>query len=115
MSSKRKSENVTKVSNKKSRQSDAENGSDLSDSEIQLPENNESNVEPDEVLIPSNEEDFEKLPEELLKTFDKDCGKLLIAGMVTWELVGKRDTGKPKQAKVRPNLCSFHRFTDEKV
>lgn len=65
-----------------------------------------------EVLIES-EEDV-KLPEELLKTFDREPGKLMIAGMVTWELTGRRDP-KGKVQVIRPNLYSFHRFTDEKV
>lgn len=66
-----------------------------------------------EVLIESSDGD-EKLPEELLKTFDREPGKLMIAGMVTWELTGRRDP-KGKVTKIRPNLYVFHRFTDEKV
>lgn len=65
-----------------------------------------------EVLIESTEDT--KLPEELLKTFDREPGKLMIAGMVTWELTGRRDP-KGKVTQVRPNLYTFHRFTDETV
>lgn len=64
-----------------------------------------------EVLIESVEDS--RLPEELLKTFDREPGKLMIAGMVTWELTGRRDT--KGTVSVRPNLYTFHRFTDEKV
>lgn len=65
-----------------------------------------------EVLIESTEDT--KLPEELLKTFDREPGKLLVAGMVTWELTGRRDP-KGKVTTIRPNLYTFHRFTDETV
>lgn len=65
-----------------------------------------------EVLIESTEDT--KLPEELLKTFDREPGKLMIAGMVTWELTGRRDP-KGKVTQIRPNLYVFHRFTDEMV
>jgi hypothetical protein len=68
----------------------------------------------DEVLIPSEQpENTEKLPEPLLKTYDRGEGKLLIAGQICWDMVGKKDT--KGVAKVRPNLWSFHRFTDETV
>ena len=54
-----------------------------------------------------------KLPDDLLATLEKTPGKMLIAGMVTWDLTGKRD--RKNVMKVRPNLYNFHRFTDEKV
>lgn len=54
-----------------------------------------------------------KLPEELLATYDRDPGQLMIAGMVTWEMSGKR-LNKDQQSKVRPNLYIFHRFTEDK-
>lgn len=67
-----------------------------------------------EILIPSEDNDPPtKLPDDLLTTFDKDSGQMLISGMVTWDLTGKRD--RKNVLKVRPNLYSFHRFTDEKV
>ncbi|XP_037959018.1 uncharacterized protein LOC119688410 [Teleopsis dalmanni] len=65
-----------------------------------------------EVLIQHDELDPpSKLPEDLLATMDKAPGQLLIAGMVTWDLTGKRD--RKNVVKVRPNLFNFHRFTDE--
>lgn len=67
-----------------------------------------------EINIMSRElESAEKLPEDVLKTFVRDGGKMIIAGMVTWDLTGKRD--KKNVLKVRPNLYSFHRFTDDTV
>lgn len=67
-----------------------------------------------EVLIPNDDLDPpSKLPEDLLLSLDKTPGKLLIAGMVTWDLTGKRD--RKNVVKVRPNLYNFHRFSDEKV
>lgn len=67
-----------------------------------------------EVLIPHDTLDPpSKLPEDLLATLEKTPGQLLLAGMVTWDLTGKRD--RKNITKVRPNLYSFHRFTDEKV
>lgn len=112
MSSKRKSDNVKKTIK---RTKNAENGeSDLSDSEAIS--DGGSTAAPDEVLISGEELDApSKLPDELLATYDKEPGKLIIAGMVSWEMVARRDTGKPKQSKIRPNLFLFHRFTDEKV
>lgn len=68
-----------------------------------------------EVLIVGESGDTDsKLPEELLKTYDREPGKLMIAGLVTWELTGRRDP-KGKVTKIRPNLYVFNRFTDEKV
>lgn len=66
-----------------------------------------------EVLI-MDDETPNKLPEELLATYDKEPGQLLISGLVTWELTGRKDK-KNKTSKIRPNLWSFNRFTDEKV
>lgn len=113
MSSKRKPDSVKKTVKRK-KKSDNEGESEGSDTEIIS--DGGSATAPDEILISGEEyETASKLPDELLATYDKDPGKLIIAGMVTWEMVARRDTGKPKQAKVRPNLFSFHRFTDEKV
>lgn len=50
-----------------------------------------------------------------MATYDKDPGQLLVAGMVMWEMTGRRDTGKAKTSKTRPNLYLFNRFTEEKV
>ncbi|XP_072930881.1 protein RCC2 [Epargyreus clarus] len=53
-----------------------------------------------------------KLPEELLKTFYKTPGVLMIAGLVSWDLVAKRDNNPSKRS--HPNLYTFHKFTDLK-
>lgn len=73
----------------------------------------EKTVAPDVEVLIMNDEIPGKLPEELLKTYDRDPGQLMIAGMVTWELSGRRDP-KGKVVKVRPNLYVFNRFTDAK-
>lgn len=111
MSSKRKANakpQAAKRGRKKKVEEDFE--SDNSDSNDGL--NGKQETNDIEVLIDSN--DDTKLPEELLKTFDRDPGKLMIAGLVTWDLTGRRDT-KGKVTKIRPNLYVFHRFTDEMV
>jgi alpha-tubulin suppressor-like RCC1 family protein len=106
MSSKRKSEPVKKPSKRKSKKQEDYDSDEFSD---EFAEDNKT-----EDLTPVVEElpiSNEPLPAELLETFDKVPGKLLVAGQITWDLCGKRD---PKGvAKVRPNLYSFHRFTDE--
>lgn len=48
-----------------------------------------------------------KLPDEVLQKFNNEPGRLLIAGNVAWDIIGK--TGKHKE------LTVFHRFTDKKV
>ncbi|XP_067622064.1 protein RCC2 homolog isoform X2 [Eurosta solidaginis] len=76
-------------------------------------EDGQSTTNQVEVLIPNEDLDPPtKLPEDLLASLDKSPGQLLISGMVTWDLTGKRD--RKNVAKVRPNLYNFHRFTDEK-
>lgn len=116
MSAKRKSSepgrNPPKRGRKKKVQEDMD--SDFSDDHLDGADNGSgpSNVE---VLIPSEELPLVKLPEDLLATYDKDPGNLLVAGLVTWDLTGRKDT-KNKPAKIRPNLYTFHRFLkDEKV
>lgn len=75
--------------------------------EIQTPANDV------EVLIPHDDLDPPtQLPPEVFAAFEKPPGKMLISGMVTWDLTGKRD--RKNVVKVRPNLYSFHRFTDER-
>ncbi|XP_045541786.1 protein RCC2 homolog [Papilio machaon] len=68
--------------------------------------------EPPQNLSPLIEEPREKLPEELLKTFYKTPGILMIAGLVTWDMVAKRD--KTPSQRAQPNLFTFHKFTDRK-
>uniref|UniRef100_A0A1B0CHF5 RCC1-like domain-containing protein n=1 Tax=Lutzomyia longipalpis TaxID=7200 RepID=A0A1B0CHF5_LUTLO len=112
MSSKRKSEPTKRTLKRPKKRTDGDFESDFSDSSDGHDGANQN--QPVEVLIPS--EQFEptvKLPPELLKTLDKEPGRLMIAGFVTWDLTGRRDT-KNKVTKVRPNLYVFHRFTDEK-
>lgn len=113
MSAKRKGDAhqlPTKRGRKKKTDEDFE--SDASEDDIAEIEDNvaEKDVE---VLIMDDEKP-NKLPEELLATYDKEPGQLMIAGQVTWELVGRKDK-KNKTSKIRPNLWSFNRFTEEKV
>lgn len=112
MSSKRKSDAkapASKRGRKKKVEEDFDSDSDSSGTNGQLDGASKKDIE---VLIESTEDT--KLPEELLKTFDREPGKLMVAGMVTWELTGRRDP-KGKVTQVRPNLYTFHRFTDETV
>uniref|UniRef100_W8C2G6 Protein RCC2 n=1 Tax=Ceratitis capitata TaxID=7213 RepID=W8C2G6_CERCA len=80
--------------------------SDASSEDVQSTSNQVEVLIPNEDLLPPSE-----LPEDLLLTLDKTPGKMLIAGMVTWDLTGKRD--RKNVVKVRPNLYSFHRFSDD--
>lgn len=111
MSSKRKSNPAKRATapkrNKKKQDEDFE--SDYSDSDDGL---HGGNGAPVEVLIPSEYEPSAPLPEELLKSFDKEPGQLAIAGCITWDLTGRRDT-KQKILKVRPQLYVFNRFMDD--
>lgn len=50
--------------------------------------------------------------QELLKTFYKTPGVLMIAGLVSWDLVAKKENAT---GRTHPNLYTFHRFTDRKV
>lgn len=112
MSSKRKSDAkqpASKRGRKKKVDEDFDSDSDSSGANGKDLEGSKKEVE---VLIESTEDT--KLPEELLKTFDREPGKMMIAGMVTWELTGRRDP-KGKVTAIRPNLYTFHRFTDEMV
>jgi alpha-tubulin suppressor-like RCC1 family protein len=107
MASKRKSEPVKKPAKRNKKKTDNDFESDLSD-DFDEPEKPQQ-----EVLIPNDDDPNQRLPEELLHTFDKEPGKLLIAGMVTWEMTGRRPDSKGI-TKIRPNLYYFNRFTDEK-
>lgn len=107
MSSKRKSEPVKKTPKRNKKNVDDSYSSDFSDDY----KSDEAPVA--EIIIPSDDPNsYQKLPEDLLKTYDKEPGKLLIAGMVTWEMTGRKATAKGV-TKIRPNLCSFNRFTAE--
>lgn len=110
MSAKRKAGGIGSGPNKRrpKKQEIEEDLSDASSDEVQSTSNQV------EVLIPNDDLDPpSKLPEDLLLSLDKTPGKMLIAGMVTWDLTGKRD--RKNVVKVRPNLYNFHRFSDEKV
>lgn len=72
--------------------------------------------QPDEILIPGHGDPFDvptKLPEELLKTIIKPANPLLMFGMVSWDLVGRRENKKLQ--RTHPNLYSPHRFKDIRV
>lgn len=112
MSAKRKSDAKplpAKRGRKKKTDEDFE--SDASDGADDLA-NDAADAKEVEVLI-MDDEAPSKLPEDLLKTYDRDPGQLMISGMVTWDQSGRR-VAKDQQAKVRPNLYVFHRFTEEK-
>ncbi|CAD7086110.1 unnamed protein product [Hermetia illucens] len=109
MATKRKSDAGAKPQ-KRGRKKKDDYDSDLSDGADYV-EDKSGKVE---VLI-SGSDDLEpvaKLPEELLATYDKTPGKMLVAGLVTWDLTGRRDP-KGKVTKIRPNLYTFHKFTDQ--
>lgn len=109
MASKRKSEPVKKTAKRGKKKTDESFDSDLSDDfNDDVNENGSSApVTFDERAV------LPKLPEELLASRDREPGKMLIAGMVTWDLVGKKSDAKVG-TKIRPNLWYFNRFTDEK-
>lgn len=107
MASKRKSEPVKTLPKRNKKKVDDDFDSDLSD------DYNGEDLPVSEVIIPSEEPiNQEKLPEDLLKTYDKEPGKLLIAGMVTWDMTGRKAPAKGV-TKIRPSLNSFHRFTSD--
>lgn len=112
MASKRKSEPVKKTAKRGKKKTDDSFDSDLSDDygdEVAGNGNGNGNqpVTFDERAV------LPKLPEELLASRDREPGKLVVAGMVTWDVVGKRADAKAG-VKIRPNLWNFHRFGDEK-
>ncbi|KAJ8736838.1 hypothetical protein PYW07_000109 [Mythimna separata] len=61
---------------------------------------------------PMQEEPTVRLPEEVLRALYKTPGVLMIAGMVSWDLVARRDNNPTK--RTHPNLYTFHKFTDRK-
>lgn len=111
MASKRKSEPVKKTAKRGKKKTEDSFDSDLSDDyNDEIGNGNGSSAAPvtfdERAILP-------KLPAELLASRDKEPGKLLMAGMVTWDLVGKKSDAK-MTGKIRPNLWYFNRFTDEK-
>lgn len=116
MSSKRKSDAKPQPA-KRGRKKKVDEDFESDNSEDGLPNGKNENNDgaSTEVLIVGETADNDaKLPEELLKTYDREPGKLMIAGMVTWDLTGRRDP-KGKVTNIRPNLYVFNRFTDETV
>lgn len=111
MASKRKSEPQKKTNKRSKKKTEDDFDSDLSDEFSEGVGNGNGNAVP---LVTFDERAIlPKLPEELLASRDKEPGKLLIAGMITWDIVGRRADTKGG-VKIRPNLWNFHRFTDEK-
>lgn len=112
MASKRKSEPVKKAVKRNKKKVDDDFESDLSDdfNESEAPGNGSS--APVTSFIEASV--MPKLPDEILASRDREPGKLLMAGCVTWDIVGKRMDNSKGGIKIRPNLWNFHRFTDEK-
>lgn len=111
MASKRKSEPVKKTAKRGKKKNDDSFDSDLSDDFGEEVGNGNGSAAPpvtfdERAVLP-------KLPAELLASRDREPGKLLIAGMVTWDLVGRKADTKGG-IKIRPNLWYFNRFTDQK-
>ena len=111
MASKRKSEPVKKTAKRGKKKTDDSFDSDLSDDYgDEVAGNGNGNNAPvtfdERAVLP-------KLPEELLASRDREPGQLVMAGMVTWDIVGKRADTKGG-VKIRPNLWNFHRFGEDK-
>jgi alpha-tubulin suppressor-like RCC1 family protein len=111
MSSKRKSDQPVKKPTNKRNKKKVDNDFESDSDEFGSEEHGNGNSE---ILIHNDAlEPLPALPEELLASMEREPGKLVMAGMVTWDLTGRRDNAKVN-AKIRPNLWYFHRFTDEK-
>lgn len=112
MSSKRKAGPAKGRANKRGRKKESDIESDLSDSS----EAENSTQATDEVLIAGHGDVMDeptKLPEELLKTLIKPAGQLLIFGMVSWEMVGRRENKSGQ--RIVPNIYTPQKFTNLKV
>lgn len=112
MASKRKSEPVKKTAKRGKKKTDDSFDSDLSDDYNDEVGNGNGSAASAPVTFDERAV-LPKLPAELLASRDREPGKLLMAGMVTWDLVGKK-TDTKGGIKIRPNLWYFNRFTDEK-
>lgn len=112
MASKRKSEPVKKTVKRGKKKTDDSFDSDLSDDYGDEAAGN-GNGNAAQLVTFDERAVLPKLPEELLASRDREPGQLLIAGMITWDIVGKRADAKGG-IKIRPNLWNFHRFGDEK-
>lgn len=113
MASKRKSEPVKKTAKRGKKKTEDSFDSDLSDDYNDDVGNGNGSAAASAPISFDERAVLPKLPAELLASRDKEPGKLLMAGMVTWDLVGKKADGKGG-IKIRPNLWYFNRFTDEK-
>lgn len=111
MASKRKSEPVKKTAKRGKKKTEDSFDSDLSDYGDEVSGN--GNGTASQPVTFDERAVLPKLPEELLASRDREPGHLVVAGMVTWDIVGKRADTKGG-IKIRPNLWNFHRFTDEK-
>jgi hypothetical protein len=112
MASKRKSEPVKKTAKRGKKKTDDSFDSDLSDDYGDEVSGN-GNGAATQLVTFDERAVLPKLSEELLASRDREPGQLLVAGMVTWDIVGKRADTKGG-VKIRPNLWNFHRFTEEK-
>lgn len=112
MASKRKSEPVKKTAKRGKKKTDDSFDSDLSDDYGDEVSGNGNGAAAQPITFDERAV-LPKLPEELLASRDREPGRLVMAGMVTWDIVGKRADTKGG-IKIRPNLWNFHRFTEEK-
>lgn len=114
MASKRKSEPVKKTAKRGKKKTDDSFDSDLSDDYGEDGNAGNGNGAATQLVTFDERAVLPKLPEELLASREREPGHLIVAGMVTWDIVGKRADAKGG-VKIRPNLWNFHRFLpDEK-
>lgn len=104
MASKRKAEPVKKTVKSNKKKTVESFDADLSD------DNNDENV----AGSVNGAAGLPKLSEELLASRERAPGHLVIAGVMTWDIVGQKPSDVKAGVKIRPNLWSFNRFTDEK-
>lgn len=104
MASKRKAEPVKKTVKRGKKKTVESFDSDMSD------EYGDENVAGSE----NGAAVLSRLPKELLASHERAPGRLVIAGMVTWDIVGQKASSAKAGVKIRPNLRSFHRYTSEK-
>lgn len=113
MASKRKSEPVKKTAKRGKKKTDDSFDSDLSDDYGEDGNAGNGNGAAAQLVTFDERAVLPKLPEELLASREREPGQLIVAGMVTWDIVGKRADAKGG-IKIRPNLWNFHRFGEDK-
>lgn len=91
MASKRKSEPVKKTAKRGKKKTDDSFDSDLSDDYGDDPVSGNGNANSAQPVTFDERAVLPKLPEELLASRDREPGKLVVAGMVTWD-IGKITT-----------------------